>query len=364
MSEDLVDVHKAAQLLGVTVQHVRRLAEQGDLVFVARGLVDRGSIRVYLAEREASRPRAWSEETAWAAVALLSGVDAGWIGPTQTSRLRSHLRGIDAETLTSRARNRAKVHRYTGHRSAAARLADQIIIPDRGVLDLVSDSATDARVDGYLSPNDEQHLVKEYALSPDAVGRFILRATSFDLATVRHLLDRSDMLVALDAAVSLDPRERGAGQARLEKRLAEFRSAQRTSETRRRMREEAAARKRKAASQAADRVAAETKRAEQRTKAEQRLAEQRIQSERNRSLREQKRRPDLTEDIRTREAKVVAETRRRLEQKLLEAQRRVDKERKRLADAQEKAADAQRKLAALERSEATRAAGNQRSDRV
>jgi excisionase family DNA binding protein len=55
VGEDFVDVQEAARLLGLSVQHVRRLAEEGKIVFAARGLVDRTSIRLYLAERAGSR---------------------------------------------------------------------------------------------------------------------------------------------------------------------------------------------------------------------------------------------------------------------------------------------------------------------
>ena len=38
-----VSTPDAARALGVTVQHVRRLADSGDLIRVARGLIDRES---------------------------------------------------------------------------------------------------------------------------------------------------------------------------------------------------------------------------------------------------------------------------------------------------------------------------------
>ena len=55
------------------------------------------------------------ERTAWAAVALLEGGEAAWLGQPQRSRLRSALAATPAAELGARARNRADVRRYHVH---------------------------------------------------------------------------------------------------------------------------------------------------------------------------------------------------------------------------------------------------------
>ena len=89
---DYVEVGEAARLLGVTRRHVARLGELEEIHYVGRGVIERASVNEYLNERKFSRERAWSTQTAWAAVALLSGLPADWLGPTQLSRLRGRLR--------------------------------------------------------------------------------------------------------------------------------------------------------------------------------------------------------------------------------------------------------------------------------
>lgn len=111
-----VSTQDAADTLGVSVQHVRRLADSGDLTRAARGLIDRDSLDRYLAERHGGRTRVWSEHTAWGAVALLSGVHVDWLGPAQASRLRASLRALtDPVDLVIQTRARARSQAYHGH---------------------------------------------------------------------------------------------------------------------------------------------------------------------------------------------------------------------------------------------------------
>ena len=66
-------------------------------------------------------------------------------------------------------------------------------------------------------------LVEKYALRADTGGDYVLRATSFDLDRVARIAAAAETLVALDAAASLDPRERSQGHQVLTERLREFR---------------------------------------------------------------------------------------------------------------------------------------------
>lgn len=217
-----VSTPDAARALGVTVQHVRRLADSGELIRVARGLIDRDSLESYIAERNGGRTRVWAEPTAWAAVAMLSGVPVDWLGSTQTSRLRASLRAItEPADLVTRTRDRARIRTYQGHPSALRRLFDEVITVDMTGLGLVG--ATRDSVDGYLDVHKMDSTVGFFGLQADPAGNVTLRATGFDLGVVRDLAVHGVVLAALDAATSRDPRERGAGERALAEALDRFR---------------------------------------------------------------------------------------------------------------------------------------------
>jgi hypothetical protein len=206
---ELLAVAEAAERLGVSTRQVQYLVAQGQVRMLARGVVDAVSVDRLLAVRGGSVRRAWSERTAWGAVALLSGVVPFWMGESQRSRLKGRVRGLRASDLVERARDRAIVTRYVGHRSAAARVAPEVIRTSDaaitlGLVDAIS-------VDGYLALDELEAVVERHALTRDDNGRFTLRATSFDLETIRELSGAGTTLAALDLAESLDARERQTG---------------------------------------------------------------------------------------------------------------------------------------------------------
>ncbi len=216
----LLTVADAAELLGVSVRQVQHLAERGKLRQVARGLLDGRSVERLVAARGGSHTRAWSEETAWGAVALLTGVDPEWMGASQRSRLRTRLRGLDAAALGASARNRANVTRYAAHHQTGRYLTTELVSNDAAArLGLAATST----VDGYLDRAAVGDVVSRHGLIPDDDGHVTLRATSMDLSVVRELAQRSVTLAALDLVESLDSREHRAGLIALEQALESFR---------------------------------------------------------------------------------------------------------------------------------------------
>jgi len=204
-------------------RRVQQMATKGDLSFIARGLVDRTSLDYHLGTRQGRHTRAWSTHTAWAAVALLSGVEVDWLGTVQESRLRRSLRATGAQALVSRARNRARVHRYAGHSSTAARLRNEVVVVrPASQLGIAGD---DGRFDGYVVTGSLANLVTRHALIEDTQGHFALRATDFEIegiAAIAHS-GKIPVLTALDSTGSLDARERGVAIEVLDKALAQFR---------------------------------------------------------------------------------------------------------------------------------------------
>ncbi|WP_148046078.1 excisionase [Nocardioides marmoriginsengisoli] len=217
----LLAVSEAAERLGVSTRQVQHLVARGDLRSLARGVVDETSVERLLAVRRGSHTRAWAESTAWAAVALLSGRESGWLGDSQRSRLRGRLRGLEAEELAERARGRASVSRYVAHRSAGERLRAELVDtwPAAARLGLAATNA----IDGYLGTTDLKAVVSRHGLIRDDAGSVTLRATSMDLDVVRDLVGASDALAALDLAESLDVRERRAGIDAIDRALGAFR---------------------------------------------------------------------------------------------------------------------------------------------
>lgn len=213
---------EAAERLGVSTRQVQHLVAQGDLRRLARGVVDETSVERLLAVRGDSHERAWSESTAWGAVALLSGADAEWMGERQRSRLKARLRGLFAAELVERTRERADVTRYRAHSSAGKYLLAELVYPVNvaGGLGL----AETKNIDGYLAADDVAGVVSRHGLNRDDEGRVTLRATTTDLGLVRDLSGRGAVLAALDLAESLDVRERRAGLDALDRALEAFRA--------------------------------------------------------------------------------------------------------------------------------------------
>ncbi len=231
---------QAARRLGVTVRRVQQMLDDGDLTRLARGLVDAASLDRYAATGASGRTRVWAEHTAWGAIALLSGVQPNWLGSAQASRLRTALRATtDTADLVARVHDRAVVRSYAGHPVARKRLQTGIVSTEVAGLGLVDANRAGANfsgtgtldagappnsVDGYLAAETLDSTVLFLGLIEDPSGPITLRVTGFDISIVRELAEsKTAILAALDAATSLDPRERGVGRQVLAATLAEYR---------------------------------------------------------------------------------------------------------------------------------------------
>lgn len=218
----MLAVSEAADRLGVTPRQVQHLVARGDLSSVARGFVDASSVDRLIAIRRGGRARAWSEATAWGAVAMLSGMEAIWMGESQRSRLRAQLRQFSAEQVVARTRNRAIAMRYAGHPSAVSRVRAAAVSTHLAArrLGLADVNAVDA----YVDVNKVHEVARSHALVLDGRGTFTLRATTMAMDVVRQLVENGDVVAALDMAESLDVRERSAGTKALGDALETFRA--------------------------------------------------------------------------------------------------------------------------------------------
>lgn len=234
-SGDFYTPAEAGALLGVSARRVRQMLDDGQLVRAARGLVDATSVDQHRARTaDQHRTRVWSEHTAWAAIAMLSEVLPDWVGAPQASRLRTALREVNAADLVARTRGRAVARTFRGHPAAIRRLAQDLVVTDSAVLGLVAAAeggpagsaagAAPDRIRGYYPGAQLDSAVKFFGLVEDAAGNVVVRATGFDIAIVCELAEaRVPVLTALDAATSLDPRERGLGMGAVQAALDRYR---------------------------------------------------------------------------------------------------------------------------------------------
>jgi hypothetical protein len=221
--DGFVDTESASRLLGVSVRRVNQLAESGDIAKAARGLYDRISIERHLAVHRGSGKRAWDATTAWAAIAILSGRQrqVDWLAERSKYRLEAGLRRMTAVELVANTRDRASVHVFRGHPSVAEAVRDSIIVRDWQMLGLAGEANEGA--DGYLAATDLDAVIRRYGLAGSSSGNIVLRATDFDMTTVRSLARAGDVLIALDAAGEVDVRTRRVGELVLERALDRFR---------------------------------------------------------------------------------------------------------------------------------------------
>ena len=219
--DELISIEEASRLLDISVQHVRRLADSGALTKVARGVIDRNSLDQHLSSQRRGRTRAWAEQTAWGAIALLAGSDADWLGASQTSRVRRTLRELNEPSdLLVRLRDRATTRTYTAHRAALPRLREIIAVSDLVPLGIVDGDRSS--VDGYIAAGALEATVRDLALQQTATGNVTLRATTFNFVRVQNLIAESTVVAALDAATSVDPRIRGVGERSLANALKAY----------------------------------------------------------------------------------------------------------------------------------------------
>ncbi|RBY97964.1 hypothetical protein DQ237_03465 [Blastococcus sp. TF02-8] len=219
----LLSNQQAADRIGVSLRHVQRLVSGGQLVAIGPDRIDAESVAQWMAQRDGSRLRAWEEPTAWAAVALLEGRPAPWLGQAQRSRLRSALAAATADELVARTRNRATVRRYRAHPRAGMHLL-RALAPSGINLGIGGLTPMPDRPDGYIAEAEILDLVIRYRMEIDPGGDITLRGTHMPMDVVRELADGDrHALAGLDLAASTDPRERSAGRRILDRAVAALR---------------------------------------------------------------------------------------------------------------------------------------------
>ena len=213
-----VTTSQAAAKLKVSPEAVRKMVRTGRLMSAGHAgrtlLIDQASLqRVALGGRHTGR--LWAPRTAWAALALLSGQKAPWLGSSEKYRLRKSLQSLAPEDVYLLSRNRAVVRRYRATPSASL-LVLQRVVPTAG--SAMRDASMSARfglasgpsdADGYVMSGEAEEVAAAYGMVEDPAGDVVLRETGFAEPFTADIAPTA--AVAVDLMDSLAARERAAG---------------------------------------------------------------------------------------------------------------------------------------------------------
>ena len=161
--ETLLTTTEAARTLGVSRQRVMELACNGTLTIIHSGSTcyfTRSTVLGYKRTRRAPG-RPYSERIAFAALYMISGMDALWLSASEKSRLRRRLLSLDATGLLDHCRNRARTIDYWCRDSRIDTLTSLIRISSAtGGLAKAFDLTETSRIEGYITADKLTDAVK------------------------------------------------------------------------------------------------------------------------------------------------------------------------------------------------------------
>lgn len=217
-------VEQAAASLGVSRHQAIELIHNGSLSAerTAGGvfLIDAKSLeRLKIIRRGNGRP--WKQETAWAALWMLSGLDVPWIDSHQRRRIEVRLEQITADDLVWDARKRADTLRVRISESFIDEARRSLVLTGIGAaatsdFGLVGEQRT---LQGYITDTRLNEFINSYhaveAQSSNAELHVVTNAPT-DIASLEKM---PIAVIAVDLAASLDTRERKAGLMKLRELL-------------------------------------------------------------------------------------------------------------------------------------------------
>jgi excisionase family DNA binding protein len=211
---------EAAKRLGVTQVAVRKLIGTGQLIHAGTAgrtiLVDTASVD-QLARVGTRHGRPWTEENAWAALALLSGeTNIGWIGSSELSRLKEKLRTMESAELPILARRRASVRHFRGTPDVVQLLRTHLLLSgaaamgEDGIGERFGLTGGAGTAEGYAGAGDADALQDAYGLIEDREGNVVIREVTVTGAFADGKVPVA--AIALDLLESPATRERSAGR--------------------------------------------------------------------------------------------------------------------------------------------------------
>lgn len=226
MASKYVSSVEAADRLGVSQRQVRNMVAHGQLDTLDSShahLISIDSLaRALQTPRRAGR--AWSPRIAWAALAILTGLDADWLQPAERYRLRQSLKTRSVDEVIAAARNRAHVRKFRATPDAIVRLREHVAatggsaMEDDRIAVIFGLAGGGGFLDGYVPAGAADELAEAFYMEEDPGGNVTLREADFDEALINGVPAAA---IALDLAESLATREHSAGRSILEKFLDE-----------------------------------------------------------------------------------------------------------------------------------------------
>lgn len=201
----------AADWLGVSDRQVRHLVVRGELESPRRGWITAASLDAYAARRGSVLARVWEPRTAWAALELMTGGNAEWLGSSQRSRLRRSLIGRHADEVVSRLRNRADVRCYA---------VDADLIPEVAA-GLVVTRDDQESVEGYVAERALHGIISEQRMVRSDEGNVRAHVLGDEIGQdfVEVVAAQGPVLAGVDLAGSTDEVERERGRSIVEQAL-------------------------------------------------------------------------------------------------------------------------------------------------
>lgn len=214
---------EAARQLGVSERRVSALCAAGRLESFSAGngaLVTEDSVRRQ-AQWQDVGGRPYSPDTAFAALYVLSGLDASWLGRQQRYRLKGYLRQMDVENLTRLVRRRATMVKYWCRDSNLGKVAD-LIRPSAATGTLANSfqlTATDV-VEGYVTADALDDVVRQCRLKQGVAPIRVRLHVTCNLPIGEGAMPLG--VCAADLAESDDPREQRAGLETLQQLIDDY----------------------------------------------------------------------------------------------------------------------------------------------
>ncbi|WP_020387945.1 helix-turn-helix domain-containing protein [Kribbella catacumbae] len=214
-----LSVERAARLLQVSPQEVRRLIAAGELAAERLGerswSLDEASVRLRAA-RGAGRGRPWIPAKAWAALWRLSGLPVDWLSTGEMWRLRAQLDEISADGLVIATRRRAGVEAGRVLPEYLERLVETDGVVRTGMSAAAAAGADligTGQIDLYCGASLRSDLVARYGIDLTSSNpNVVLRVPEGDLPLLEGREVMPAAVVAADLLGSTEPRAVRAGR--------------------------------------------------------------------------------------------------------------------------------------------------------
>ena len=225
--QGFLTTEQASELSGMTAHRIACLARANEIDAVKIGntlLVDAASLQRY-SQNSQGNGRPLSAKTAYAALWLLSKIDADWLSYQQRRRLDIFLETTSVEKLCWQCRKRATRYVFRVSKSYEKKLESSLLLTSKNSRAVSSLGLVGSfeGVEGYCHSSQLLSLEKRYHLQPDNQGNAVIYSASWLPENIEGEMPIA--VIAMDLAQSLNTRERSIGKKKLKELLDEYRAS-------------------------------------------------------------------------------------------------------------------------------------------